>query len=861
MDSDTYLSRTRGRFKLFGLSTIEKDGRNMKNRIQCWKQSRIGKYLITLLFFLLPLTQIYSQSQSLNSFQIIKSLDEITSLDSSANSKWYLSTEEINPTEFTTKYFDYGTNSNPWIEYKIPSNYNKIEQGKPEIHRIWLMKSILLPENFSANSISVRLGTVSDRDKTYFNGVLIGETGEFGSSQPRAYDKVRIYEIPSSLIRKGKENLILIQAEEYFEGYIGIDQDKTEIGPTKIMEKHFYGDEYIKLLLLMVYITVGFYFLFLYLRRQKERENLLFAAFTILLVAYQFLRNQIKYDIGIDFVYLKKIEYLILNILIPIFAHFIRVYFKYKWNSVLKAMDFIILASFLYVLFVLNVRHYDFINTMIVQPIWVIYIGMLIYYLINQIREKNIDAIFILAGAIIVIAASIVDMLSSRGILVTPRVVGYAFIFFILSLAIILANRFVRLNEEVEELNESLERKVAVRTEELSQSLADVKKIKMSQDGDYFLTSLLIKPLGRNHADKNQVLIDFIVKQKKTFEFKNKVSDLGGDLCRAESLTLCNRDMTVFFNADAMGKSMQGAGGALVTGSVFDSILERTRLSKTVQEEYPEKWLKDSFIELHKVFESFQGSMLVSIVMGLIDNQTGLMYFINAEHPVSVLYRDGKASFIDEDFIFRKLGTEITQSYIHVKTFQMKDGDIIVNGSDGRDDILILDEKTGEKKLNYDQNLFLGTVEKSAGDINKIVDLLYKTGEITDDLSLLSIQFTGKEPLTQREADRNRIKTLIQVKEYQQAIVVAEDYLNLNPSDTESIFLISYAYKKLQKFKEAIKFGERVRLREPEHIRNLVNLAHCYFRLKNIQRAKYLAGLIPDGGREKAFTKIFLLED
>ena len=120
---------------------------------------------------------------------------------------------------------------------------------------------------------------------------------------------------------------------------------------------------------------------------------------------------------------------------------------------------------------------------------------------------------------------------------------------------------------------------------------------------------------------------------------------------------------------------------------------------------------------------------------------------------------------------------------------------------------------------------------------------------------------TGKEPLTNREADHKRIKTLIQVKEYQQAIVVAEDYLNLNPSDTESIFLISYAYKKLQRFKEAIKFGERVRLREPEHIRNLVNLAHCYFRLKNIERAKYLAGLIPDGGREKAFTKIFLLED
>ena len=335
---------------------------------------------------------------------------------------------------------------------------------------------------------------------------------------------------------------------------------------------------------------------------------------------------------------------------------------------------------------------------------------------------------------------------------------------------------------------------------------------------------------------------------------------MGGDLCRAESLVLRDRNMTVFFNADAMGKSMQGAGGALVMGSVFDSILERTRLSRTVQDEYPEKWLKNSFIELHKVFESFQGSMLVSIVMGLIDNRTGLMYFINAEHPVSIIYRDGKASFIDEDFIFRKLGTEIAQSYIYVKTFQMKDGDIVINGSDGRDDIILPDEKTGEKSLNYDHTLFLGTVEESNGDINSMVDILYKKGEITDDLSLMSIKFVSKEPLIESETARKRITALIHEKNFTQAALEAEDHLTLNPSDTECIFLLSYSYKKLQKFKEAIKSGERVRLREPGHVRNLVNLAHCYFRMKDIDRAKYLANLIPEGGREKEFAKIFLIE-
>jgi hypothetical protein len=72
---------------------------------------------------------------------------------------------------------------------------------------------------------------------------------------------------------------------------------------------------------------------------------------------------------------------------------------------------------------------------------------------------------------------------------------------------------------------------------------------------------------------------------------------------------------------------------------------------------------------------------------------------------------------------------------------------------------------------------------------------------------------------------------------------------------------LSYAYKKVKNFKEAIKAGERVRLREPGHIRNLVNLAHCYFRMKDMERAKYLAGLIPEGGREKEFAKIFLIEE
>ena len=128
---------------------------------------------------------------------------------------------------------------------------------------------------------------------------------------------------------------------------------------------------------------------------------------------------------------------------------------------------------------------------------------------------------------------------------------------------------------------------------------------------------------------------------------------------------------------------MQGHNGAIVVGAVFDSIIERTKLSKLVQNSYPERWLKNSFIELHKVFESFDCSMLVSIVVGLVDNASGLIYYINAEHPYPVLYRDGKASFVGNEFIYRKLGMPVNESAnISVETFQMKQGDIFICGSD-----------------------------------------------------------------------------------------------------------------------------------------------------------------------------------
>ena len=76
------------------------------------------------------------------------------------------------------------------------------------------------------------------------------------------------------------------------------------------------------------------------------------------------------------------------------------------------------------------------------------------------------------------------------------------------------------------------------------------------------------------------------------------------------------------------------------------------------------------------------GDVMLGRMVGLLDNSSGLVYYINAEHPYPVLYRDGKASFIGEDHIYRKLGMPVNDSaYICVETFQLKLGDILISAS------------------------------------------------------------------------------------------------------------------------------------------------------------------------------------
>lgn len=451
----------------------------------------------------------------------------------------------------------------------------------------------------------------------------------------------------------------------------------------------------------------------------------------------------------------------------------------------------------------------------------------------------------------------------------------------------ILTRNFDSLIHNLKKSQENLEQKVSERTAELqekhiqmSRTLKELAEIKTIQDGDYFLTKLLIKPLAVNESTGKNVKVEFMVHQKKTFQFRRWHEDLGGDICMAHTLDIAGKQHTIFFNGDAMGKSIQGAGGALVVGAVFRAHIQRTRHSSMYKSYYPERWLKNTLLELQAVFESFEGSMAMSAVVGLIDEESGFMYYLNAEHPWMALYRNGQATFLENKHLLHKLGMAWFQDHASIRTFQMEPGDIIISGSDGRDDFLI---PNGDKEpmMNEDEDMFLRRVEEGEGDPERIYEAIKRQGTITDDISLLRISYreTGIDvdppPLPENLTDlihRSRIawrngvpeqlieeleraieqykneptlmkqliKSYIREHKFHKAAPLVQEFIRVNPGETEYVYAAAYCCKKIGKYDLAADLGERVLLREPNMAKNLANLADIYLHQKYYDRAYML---------------------
>lgn len=283
-----------------------------------------------------------------------------------------------------------------------------------------------------------------------------------------------------------------------------------------------------------------------------------------------------------------------------------------------------------------------------------------------------------------------------------------------------------------------MESLVQERTAELENSLQKLRELQTSQDLDYYLTSLLLQPLGGIRLTEPSVHVEQYASQKKKFTYLKWDEQLGGDISIARTVELQGVRMVAVANADAMGKSLQGAGGALVFGAVFEAFTSRPSSLE------PEGWLRACYLELNRVFRSFSGYMMASAIIGLIDESTLAIHLLNADHPGSIVLRGDKAALLEENPAPR-LGLGVAQAdQIQITRLTAQPGDILILATDGRDDVLIPNQ-AGELTLNDDPQHILSVIQQARGNAETICRLLASGDRLTDDLSVLSVEFPGRQ--------------------------------------------------------------------------------------------------------------------
>ncbi|MEQ9366074.1 MAG: SpoIIE family protein phosphatase, partial [Leptospirales bacterium] len=424
---------------------------------------------------------------------------------------------------------------------------------------------------------------------------------------------------------------------------------------------------------------------------------------------------------------------------------------------------------------------------------------LLLFPLLRAVFLGNNEARLIAAGVLSFLLVALYDLSGVLGLIPWPRqMISYGFAVLLSFLALVVSRRYEEVRNRLQDYSRdleiarnqlaehatNLEEMVARRTGRLKRNLERVRWLKRQQDGDYFLIARLMAPfaprpniesegLQRNRIEElrtETITVQSYVDQKKKFRFKHWREEIGGDISMAAKLRLGDSDCVVCMNADAMGKSIQGAGGALVLSVAYQAIVERERNRRRITDALtdgpgqadgrsgtgslnetldpgvsrdPGSWLRECFLELHRTFLPFEGGMLVTAWLAVLVEGTGELFWINAEHPGSVLLRDGRAEFLPESGSTGKLGVAGSEDELTVERMRLRPGDVIVAGSDGRDDVLIPADDGGQGRvMNEDEFRFLNLVVERAGDLAAIGAALRQgDGELTDDLSLLSLRY------------------------------------------------------------------------------------------------------------------------
>ncbi|TGL59532.1 SpoIIE family protein phosphatase [Leptospira sarikeiensis] len=713
----------------------------------------------------------------------------------------------------------FGRNGIPFGIFSIPRNFADLGETS-----LKLSKHISI-HDIPNCKIALKLGKISEKANVYWNGDLLIERHGDNIHDPEPYDKTRIYDqIPIQT-----ENTLEIFIFSYFVNELGILEGNPSIGNSDLIYKTHFRSQILYLILISLFSFLGAYLLFLTIQERKLESHFYFGNFLILFFLYSFFKAEWKYELGWDFLLSKKVEYISLALLFPSFT----AYFSNFCRGRNSNLEFPLalwsgFVSFLF-LYCSDPLELDTLNRYLLQPSWILYIVILLVSLKTRIEHP--DGYGFLGAILLFLISILMDVFSARGFILIPKTSGYSLLGFILFCSFRISGRFVEMKNELKLWNDNLQKEVLSRTEELRNSLDRIQTLKLKQDGDYFLMSVLQNSFQNKIGSFGPFRIEVFVKQYKSFEFKGKQLEIGGDTVCMEEIKLQGKKYLAVLNVDAMGKSLQGATGALLSSSMFRSHIE----SSSTGYYTPETWIVALYEKIQSLFESFDGNLFATGILSLMDPENSTIFFLNAQHPSSILVRNRISGYVENETSY-KMGIPFEREIPKVYSISLLEEDVLIFGSDGRED---LRTRTPSREIeSFSENFLLEAIHTNS-PISDLTDRMKGYGDYTDDVSLVRIHRIRENEKRSRDLWRETSKRknlqkgilLWKQNEKRAAIGVFSKLSMEDPRDLDIAYISAWAFWKIGDLEKAKAYSEKLLYRDPKNHQNLVLLAKIYFKL------------------------------
>lgn len=343
-------------------------------------------------------------------------------------------------------------NDSEWKRISFPSSW----KGNATVLKniCWYRLHIRFPAKSPNNSIGVKFGVICDVDEFYFNGQLIGKTGNFN---PRisAYDKERVYEIPTTLIRPGRDNVLAIRVGGLPYRSNGPYKGEFILDSFNNLQRSLLLHGIYNIFFIVLYIAMGFYFAVFFMRNTSDMENLFLSLFATTAALYLFFQTEIKYLLPNDFKTLKHIEYVALIISEWLAMPAMTLSFRKKFSLPHHLYNAIMGTSLFVVVISKSPKIWFIVNHYLIIPSLAIPATYFVYLAVTE-TKKDIYIKFMLSAYFILIITVFNDAFVYLNIYTGIKITKYGFFLVFIASAIALSNKLKHVHGEMENLKKGV---------------------------------------------------------------------------------------------------------------------------------------------------------------------------------------------------------------------------------------------------------------------------------------------------------------------------------------------------------------------------------------------------------------------